>query len=137
MWDVVLVVVKRLKYLLVLLVLFNLTCLSLSGLRVGVFLVLRCAATLACSNSVFVVFRQRQPKRVHVEFIAAGAAGVELQFFRFFESFQEGDIAKNLLWLESLQLGAFFGGMFDPCLVQGIAHGVFTAFAQDFGDLKD
>ena len=62
---------------------------------------------------------------------------MELQFFRFFESFQKGDLAKNLLWPESLKLGAFFGGMLDPCLVQGVAHGVFTAFAQDLGDLED
>ena len=38
---------------------------------------------------------------------------------------------------ESLQLCAFFGCMFDPCLVQCVAHGVFTAFAQDLGDLQD
>ena len=48
---------------------------------------LRFAAALACSNSVFVVFRQRQPEWVNVKFVATGAAGMELQFFRFFESF--------------------------------------------------
>ena len=47
---------------------------------------LRFAAALACSNSVFVVFRQRQPEGVHVKFVATGAAGMEFQFFRFFES---------------------------------------------------
>ena len=42
-----------------------------------------------------------------------------------------------MLWLESLKLGAFFGRMLDPSLVQCIPHGVFTAFAQDLGDLED
>ena len=62
---------------------------------------------------------------------------MELQFFRFFESLEKGDVAKNLVWLESLQLGALFGGMLDPRLMQGVAHGVFTAFAEDLGDLQD
>ena len=62
---------------------------------------------------------------------------MELQFLGFFESFQQRHVAKNLLWFEALQLRAFLRGMLDPGLVQGVAHGVFTAFAQDFGDLQN
>ena len=45
-------------------------------------------------------------------------------------------MAKNLIGLESLQLGAFLRRMLDPGLVQGVAYGVFTAFAKDLGDLQ-
>ena len=62
---------------------------------------------------------------------------MEFQFFCFFESFQEGDVTENLFWPEALKLGAFFGCMFHPCLVQSVTHGVFTAFAEDLGDLED
>ena len=86
MWDFVFVDVKLLKYSLVLCALLNLSWLILSGFRLGALLCLRFAAALACSNSVFVVFRQRQSEWVHVKFVATGAADMELQFFRFFES---------------------------------------------------
>ena len=61
--------------------------LQASGFRLRAFLCLRFATALACSNSVFVVFRQRQSEWVNVKFVATGASGMELQFFRFFESF--------------------------------------------------
>ena len=60
--------------------------LQASGFRLGALLCLRFAAALACSNSVFVVFRQRQSEWIHIKFVATGAAGMELQFFCFFES---------------------------------------------------
>lgn len=40
------------------------------------------------------------------------------------------------VWRLWLQRGAFFGFVFDPRLVQGVAHGVFTAFANDLWDLQ-
>ena len=40
----------------------------------------------ASGNWVYEVFRKWQPEWVHVKFVATGAAGMELQFFRFFEA---------------------------------------------------
>ena len=95
------------------------------------------SAALACGNSVFVVFRQGQPKRINIKFVTTWASSMELQLFRFFESFQQCDVSKDLLRFESLKLRAFFGSMLDPRLVQCVAHWVFTSFSQDLGDLQD
>ena len=94
-------------------------------------------APLAGINSVFVMLWQCQPKRVNIKFITTWASRVESQLFWFCESFQEGDLSIDLLWLEPIKLDTFFGCIFDSCLLQCVAHWVFTAFAKDFGDLEN